>query len=310
MHFFDKFKDSKWVPYTIATCSAVILFVILTNISFFLESIGSIFGVIKPVLIAVVLAYIMDPIARGIEFMFLFNIKKDKIRRELSVALDIVLVLMIFCLLVWAVIPQLLQSIGGFIENNGDYAKNLEQNLQSINDFLFAGKVNMETFTYIIETILTKVGELFSKYSSSIISKSTEYVSGLMNFVVAFILAIYFLMDKDNLMKWAKKLMKVFLGDRYESLENFCYRCNTILTRYIECDLIEGFIVGIVNMLFMTLMGMPYGSLISVVVGVTNLAPTFGPLVGGFIGAFILVLIRPWYAFIFIIFTIILQTID
>jgi predicted PurR-regulated permease PerM len=56
--------------------------------------------------------------------------------------------------------------------------------------------------------------------------------------------------------------------------------------------------------------GLPYAVLISVVVGVTNLAPTFGPLVGGVIGAVILVLINPWYALWFIIFTMILQTCD
>ena len=60
----------------------------------------------------------------------------------------------------------------------------------------------------------------------------------------------------------------------------------------------------------MTIAGMPYVILTSVVVGVTNLAPTFGPIVGGVIGGFILVLVNPWYALWFIIFTIILQTCD
>ena len=56
--------------------------------------------------------------------------------------------------------------------------------------------------------------------------------------------------------------------------------------------------------------GMPYVVLLSVLVGVTNLAPTFGPFVGGAIGAFILLLVNPWYALWFLLFTLILQTVD
>ena len=60
----------------------------------------------------------------------------------------------------------------------------------------------------------------------------------------------------------------------------------------------------------MMITGLPYAVLISVVVGVTNLAPTFGPIVGGVVGAFILVLVNPGYAICFLIFTLILQTVD
>ena len=60
----------------------------------------------------------------------------------------------------------------------------------------------------------------------------------------------------------------------------------------------------------MLIAGMPYAVLISVIVGITNLAPTFGPIVGAIIGGFILVLVKPWYGLAFIIFTVIIQTID
>ena len=83
-----------------------------------------------------------------------------------------------------------------------------------------------------------------------------------------------------------------------------------ILIRYIGVDVVDGIVVGVVNFLFMVIMRMPYTALISVIVGITNLAPTFGPIVGAVIGAFILVLVNPWYALWFLIFTIILQTVD
>ena len=74
--------------------------------------------------------------------------------------------------------------------------------------------------------------------------------------------------------------------------------------------MLDGIIVGVINAIFMVIARMPYVSLISVVVGVTNLIPTFGPVIGAVIGAFILVLVNPMQALIFLIFTMVLQLID
>ena len=90
----------------------------------------------------------------------------------------------------------------------------------------------------------------------------------------------------------------------------FFKRCYQILIRYVGGDLLDGFVIALINFLFMVIMGMPYPLLISFVVGMTNLCPTFGPIVGGLIGAFILVLVNPWYALWFLIFTLVLQTLD
>ena len=96
----------------------------------------------------------------------------------------------------------------------------------------------------------------------------------------------------------------------YRNTASFWSRCNKILIQYIAFDLLDGMIIGLCNWVFMVVAGMPYVAIISVVVGVTNLAPTFGPMIGAVIGAFILVLVKPWYALLFLIFTLILQTLD
>ena len=96
----------------------------------------------------------------------------------------------------------------------------------------------------------------------------------------------------------------------YDDSVEFLSRCNAILNRYVICDLLDGLIVGVANAVFMAVCGMQYIGLVSVVVGVANLIPTFGPLVGAVIGTFILLMVNPIHAFLFLIFTIILQTID
>ncbi|MBR0375244.1 MAG: AI-2E family transporter, partial [Firmicutes bacterium] len=69
-------------------------------------------------------------------------------------------------------------------------------------------------------------------------------------------------------------------------------------------------IVGIVTAVFMTVLGMPYAGLVSFVVAITNLIPTFGPIIGLVIGGFVLVLVKPWYALAFIVFSLVLQLLD
>ena len=118
-------------------------------------------------------------------------------------------------------------------------------------------------------------------------------------------------MDKKNLQNGFKKFMQALLSrNSYRSGANLWSRCNRILVRFIACEFLDALIVGAANSVFMLIAGLPYNALISVVVGVTNLAPTFGPIVGGVIGAFILLMVNPWYALWFLIFTVILQTVD
>jgi len=90
----------------------------------------------------------------------------------------------------------------------------------------------------------------------------------------------------------------------------FLSRCNDILVRYIVFSLIDAVIVGGATAVFMALTKMQYVGLIAVVCGVTNLIPSFGPIIGAVIGGFILLLVNPWHALMFLGFTAVLQTLD
>ena len=129
--------------------------------------------------------------------------------------------------------------------------------------------------------------------------------------MISTIVAIYILLDKVSLLAGVKRLWKALTNETsYRRSYDFLLRCNEIMIRYILFDLLDGLIIGLTNAVFMLIVHYPYVPLISVIVGVTNLAPTFGPILGGAIGCLILFLINPWYALGFLIFTIILQTVD
>ena len=117
--------------------------------------------------------------------------------------------------------------------------------------------------------------------------------------------------NRKLILRAIEKLRRAALTEEtYERHSTFLARCHRILIRYIGCNIFDAMIIGTINAVFMLLTGMEYIALISLVVGVTNLLPTFGPIIGGAIGAFILVLIDPMHALIFIVFTLVLQTFD
>jgi predicted PurR-regulated permease PerM len=107
------------------------------------------------------------------------------------------------------------------------------------------------------------------------------------------------------------EIRKGFIPAEQLKIHNaFWKRVNDIFIQFIGYDLLEGLIVGVINAIVMAIFGMPFIPLISVVVGVTNLLPTFGPMVGGAVGALILLLNNPIHALWFIIITVVIQTVD
>ena len=258
----------------------------------------------------------MNPLAKLYEnklFSKIKQIKKDSTKWSLSVGLAVTTVLLFLILILVILIPQLLASITNFVSNLGSYASSL---LKQLNEFglSFSDSPNATSIQNLLsssENIINTIVDYISDNSSKIISASTSAGKSVVDWIISFIISVYLLTAKDRIKTGSKQFMSATMKkDVYDSTLTFLTRCNEILNRYIIFDLIDGLIVGATNAVFMAIFGMQYVGLVSVVVGVTNLVPTFGPLVGGVIGTFILLMVKPFHAVIFIIFTLILQTLD
>ena len=309
-----KFKS--WVkntlgPYAIAACTAVLFYVILMHLGDIFGTFSKVVRLFSPVLIGIVMAYIMDPLARFFQRTLFSKIKRESLRRSLSVLLTVIIVLAGIVLLLVSLLPQLISSIANIANNFSYYVNSLEKLIERAAGKISSDKVDLSSVTDATNKILERIGEVLPQLVNRLINTSFSIGTTLFNVLISFILAIYFLLDKNRLMDGCSFLLSFFIREeRYEGVRHFLSRCNRILIEYVICDLLDGLIVGVANLVFMKIGNMPYAILISVIVGITNLAPTFGPIVGGALGAFILLLFNPWHALWFIIFTVILQTID
>ena len=308
-----KWTEKTWVTYSLALCSAVVVYVLLTHLPMVWTVLKTIYSFVAPVFIGFVIAYILDPVANFFEkHLFRKTIpRKPVLGRSLSVFLTVVVVIIVVGGFFALLSVPIVTSIIGLAQNMGTYLDTLSEMVTSLEGMGLPDVIDISAILASIGSIGEMVMSVISENMQTLIDASVKVGSGAVMLVIEFIIAIYLLADKRNLQNTAKRILKLLMRDKtYEAVKSYVLRCNPIIYRFIGCDLLDALIVGIANGVFMTIAGIPNVALISVIVGVCNLAPTFGPIVGGVLGAVILFLVNPWYALAFLIFTLILQTID
>ena len=305
---FEDLKNKKWYNGMLIACCAVILYVLLTNIVSVWNVITQIIGYFAPLLLGCVLAYLVNPLAKWFEKKVFKKLKKENIRWTASVIVAFVTVILMLTFLLSTVIPQLVDSIKTFSGNFDGYVAAFQDLIER---WQLSKYVDIKKLMSSSENMWKTIVVYISDNIENIVDASADVGKTLINWVLGLILSIYLLMAKTSVKQGVARFLKALFSKKsYTSIRTFIVRCDDILSHYIVYSLIEGMLIGVINAIFMSIMGMQYVGMISVVIAVTNLIPTFGPIIGGLIGAFILLLVDPWDALIFIIFTMVLQTLD
>ncbi len=304
-----RLRDKPWYNNAVALCIAVILYVALTHWADFRQALGTFFHYFSTVFIGAIIAYIVNPLSVLYGRTLFCWIKKEKARTFLSNILAILTVILFLVFMLLMLIPQLIDSVTTFYGNLDGYVATLHGMMDSIG--VNTKALDLEKFISSSETIITTVTEFVKKNLGAILSTSMGVGREAIRFLIGFFLSIYLLGDKPRLKAGSERLLTALLGGaKYEKLVKVLRRCHGILNRYIVFNLVDSLIIGCANAIFMAIVGMPYVGLVSFVVAVTNLLPTFGPVVGGVIGGFVLLMVNPWHALAFLIFSAVLQTID
>lgn len=302
--------NSRWIPYTVATCAAVTLYVVLTHLSNIWQAFSRLYSYVSPVLIGIAVAYLLNPVVNFFAERCFGRLKHRRLARGLGLIITVLLLLATLALILWSIIPHLVENLERLVSNLDVYVAQVQKQLERLSErfeFLQFEAQDTQVWTNLLKKALSWLPENLP----AILDASVQIGSGVVNAVVIFIIALYILMDKDRLLRGVKKAAILFLSPKtYTRLRTFFRQCNSIVLRYFGSDLLDSLIVGVANVIFMLIARMPYVALISVIVGVTNLLPTFGPIIGAVPSALILLLVDPWTALWFIVWTLILQTID
>ena len=302
---FKKLSEKAWYNGAVIACIGVAFYVLLTNFSSVLAALGGFIGHFRAVILGIVFAYVLNPLANFFSQKLLRKMKHGRNRWCISVCLAFVLALLALLFLIGTLIPQLVMSVAAFSENIEGYAATLIKMLEG--SFL-ESLINADRLATLSQNALSSITAFVRDNAVRILNTAANSGKGVITTVISVILAIYLLMDKKRVLRgWWRLIRAVFSKDATVAIMDFSLRCDTILMSFLGQSLLDSAIVGVINALFMLVCRMQYIGLVSVVVGVTNLIPNFGPVIGAVIGGFVLLLVNPVHALMFLAFCVVLQ---
>ena len=313
----DKLVKKRKVIYALTAlavgvlCAVAIFFIVFANVDSIFGFFDGLTRVLAPIIIGLVLAYIIDPVSKFFETRVFVKMKNENVRRTVSLVIALVLVIALLIVFIGTLIPNLISSVSMLISNADSYYANIEKAVDHINSLGFGLHIDLSTIEASVKGWFGDFVNNISENLTSILNTTKNIGAVILNILIGVILAIYILFSKKYLLSGLQRLRKaLFTPKQYESNTRFWKRCHDIFTQYISCNIIDALIIGVSNAIYMLILGMPYVPLVSFVVGVANLIPTFGPIIGGGIGALVLVLVKPSYALWFLIFTVGIQILD
>ena len=311
---FNKTEKNRWSGLTISLCIVVVFYMLLSHIGSVKGFFNSFLTITSTVIIGAVIAYTVNPLAVFIykRVKKLFK-KNEDVAWIISAVVSLVLIIGILVALLIVITPMLVENITNFAMGLSGYMNSL-RTLISESELDEDFKHNLIDFIK-EQSNLTTVIRRFALgndvTASGVIKFSASLGSGAFNLLIGIILSFYFLIGKKKLVEILSEFFYLVIPTKhYDNCRNVWTKFNSIFSRFIVCELVDALLVGLVNELFMFSMHMPYAVFCSVVVALTNLAPTFGPFVGAFICAVILLLAQPESVIPFLIFTLALQLID
>ncbi len=246
-------------------------------------------------------------------------VKRRRRRRTLAKALSVVISLVIVITFVTgiciAVVPHVAQSIVDLADQMPGYAKSLETKLKTIfeNNPTLASYISNEfiELSNIIDKIADQIAPVIGSVSMGLIGVVSSVLVALKNVLIGFMIAIYLLFSKERLIAQFKKILFAFFkNDKCQRILTICRKSNNIFKTFIISNLLDAMIIFILMSIGMALMDMPYAMLISLVCGVTNLIPFFGPFIGAIPCGILILLVDPIKVIWFGLFVLALQQID
>ena len=267
--------------------------------------IKTIIKILMPLLMGIFIAFILNVIMKKIEDNWFKNSKiKDKTKRVLSLSLALIFVLILIALLLLLIIPEMKNTIELFIDNLPIYQVN-------INNFLNKFNIPENIFSELNSTISDFIIEHKENIINTTVGLAGNIFKFLTNFTLGIVFAVYILSKKEQLTIQGKKILNAYLQPKkIKKIEGIMTLINQTFYNFITGQCMDALLLGLLCFIGMIILRLPYALAISVLISFTAIIPIFGPLIGTMIGAFLIFMVSPIKALIFIIFIIILQQIE
>ena len=303
----------------------IVLIFFFINISTVLKVLDTIFKVLAPILYGLVIAYLLNyPYKLFKDHAFKNMGKKHawlkKVKRPLALVLTYIIIFGIVAFLVSTLIPEISSSITTLIDNIPVYERTLKSAADSVVEFVYNlsgyNLYEMASFSNIVALITGKdttefIKNLATEYIPTAFSTVLDIGTGLYNWGLGIIISIYLLASKEKLLRQLKIVLVAYTPAKiHKRLFKIGDVFNNKCGKFIVGKIIDSSIIGVMCFIGLSIFKFHYPLLISVVIGVFNLIPFFGPVIGAIPTTFLLLIINPMEALGFLVFLIVLQQFD
>ena len=306
---------------------AILFYMALNYIGLVGKALRSLVTILSPFIWGLVISYLLNPLVRTLEKKLFSPLCRriyakskrsngEGLARGLSVLFSEIFMLAIVTGLFFLIIPQLYSSIETIIVNSPVYIDKLTTwATKMLTDFpelrsyvtQMLGDINQDLMSWLQTSVLPGLGSLLSNVGTGV----KYVVTGVYNLVIGIIVSVYILSDSETFTANAKRILYSLLTPEMAKklLEGLDFTDRTFVG-FLNGKLLDSAIIGLICYIVCAILDMPYALLVSVLVGVTNIIPFFGPFIGAVPSALVILMVSPLKCLIFVIFVIILQQVD
>ncbi len=311
----------KYLYAFLVIAAAIVLFFILMYMGEIKKTFDLVVSVMSPIVWGLVMAYVLNPVMKFFEKLFgkLFckMIKKEnvcfKVTRAVSLFFTMTLFLALIVFLGYMVIPELYKSISNLVVTLPDEISALSEKIIALaKDYMGIDDLVKTVTGFLSNWINTDLAATVNRWAPMVASGVMNAFGFIADFFIGFVVCIYFLYRKEHFIGVAKKIVCAIF--KKESTVNLIFNkarhSHEAFGGFFSGKLLDSFIIGILTFIVMIILDIPYPLLISVVIGITDIIPVFGPFIGAIPSALLILLVDPIKAIIFVVSIIVIQQID
>jgi len=311
----DKMKESIRKYAGLAIC----LFALFLGITYWAPVsafLALVLGACRPLVLGAMIAYIVNLLMRLYEERLLGKVKGktfDVLRRPICILLALATLLLLIIILFWMILPELWASLQLLISEVPDLLQKAVAMLEERFGFDWAF---LDSYFAKLESLDWKsiAKNLFQGLGSAVgtaVSVVGSVAGAVIDFVVALVFAIYLLAGKESLGRGIFRLMDTYLRPAVRDRILYVARIfDTSFSKFIVGQCVEAVILGVLCIVGMALLGIPYATMVGTLVGFTALIPVAGAYIGGVVGFLLIATVSPVKAIVFVVFLVVLQQLE
>lgn len=292
---------------------SIIFYNIVSKFGDFKVNLAEIAAVMQPFIIGFIIAYLLNFILKFIEEKCLKNCNglRPKSKRLLSLLITYLTASLFIYTFAKFVLPQLANSLVGLVNNIPSYVHNMSDLFDNSSKHIHLDDkylaLAMKKWNEFLNYILDFAKDLMPLLADSI----KIFASSVLNIILGFIISVYLLIDKEKFFGLGKKTIKsLFSAKTSRKILELTHRTNGIFGKFISGKLLDSFIVAWITFFILIIFKMPYASLVSFIVGITNIIPFFGPFIGAVPSILIILFVSPVKALWFVFIILFIQQLD